>query len=127
MKTLRFTIKGTLPLLQNNPQCADPMNKYSLEKKPLVSKSGSKRTPEEWQELNELEIRSKIYWDDGIGIYVPARWVIAAIAKASFKTTRKSAENVRSSVIVNDDKIPLNYSRKNTVKKPVDIIRNEYF
>lgn len=125
MKQLNYTITGLLPLLINNPQCADPLNKYSKLKKPLTSKRS--KTDDDLAELADLDIRSKIYWDDEIGIYIPSSWVLAAIAANSFSVCKVSKKSVRGGVFMNEHKLKLTYKNINKVKKPVDIIKNEIF
>lgn len=123
MKTLRYEITGTQPLLFNNPQCVDKFNKYSQLKKPLISR-GSKRTEDEESELQELEIRSKIYWNKELGIYVPSTWVSASLNKVSFSTTKIAKGTMRGSVFMNEPQLKLTYKGMNLVKEPVDIVKN---
>jgi len=127
MNTLKFEITGELPLLLNNPQCADPLNKYNKLKKPLTSKGSSKRTDEDWAELADLEIRSKIYWDEDLGIYVPATWILAALGKVSFGVSKVAKASIRGGVFMNEPKLKLNYDGIETVKEPLDIVKNSKF
>lgn len=127
--TIRFmsaTFTGKNPLLQNNPQTVDRFNIYTKAMKRINDKK-TRRTDDDFMELKNIEVRAKIYWDDAIGIYVPSSWVTAAIAGASFKTSKISKADVRSAVFAVDDKLPLIYRDKAKVKTPDDIVGNNAF
>lgn len=127
--TIRFMkahFKGKNPLLQNNPQTVDRFNPYTKAMKRINDKK-TRRTDDDFLELKNIEVRAKIYWDDAIGIYVPATWVTAAIAGASFKTAKISKADIRSAVFAADDKLPLTYRDQDKVKTPDDIVGNEAF
>ena len=127
IRSLTVTFTGVSPLLQNNPQTVDRFNKYSRAMAVINAKK-TKRTDDDYLELRNIEIRSKIYWDDTIkGIYVPSAWVSAAIAKNSFKVCKVSKDGVRGSVFTTTEKLPLIYRDMAKVKGPEDIVRNEAF
>lgn len=125
MKTLKYKITGVRPLLINNPQCADPLNKYSKLKKPLTS--NKKKTDEDYAEIAELDMRSKIYWDDELGIYVPSTWIMAALGAVSFSTCKVSKKAIRSGLFMVEDKLKLSYKYQRTVKEKSDIVLNQDF
>lgn len=126
IQTLSATITGVSPLLQNNPQTVDRFNKYAKAMARINSKK-TKRTDDDYRELQDIEIRSKIHFDDDVGIFAPSTWVTAAIAGNSFRTVKVSKADVRGAVFVTDDKLPLNYRDKSKVKKPEDIVANGDF
>ena len=123
IKQLDFKVTGFSPLLLNNPQCADPLNKYSKLKKPLTSKRS--KTDEDHAEIADLEIRSKIYWDDGI--YVPSSWIQAAINKVCFSVSKVSKAAMRGGLFMSEAKMKLNYRNMSKVKEPSDIVKNNEF
>jgi hypothetical protein len=125
IQNLTVEIVGISPLLQNNPQTVDVFNKYSKLKKPLTSKRA--KTDEDVLALRELETESKIYWDDDLKVYVPTRWVMAAITKNSYKLTKISKDAIRGGVFLIGDKAKLSYDGMKTVKRITDISRNEKF
>lgn len=125
MKTLEFKINGIDPLLLNNPQCADPLNHFSKMKKPITSKRV--KTDDDLAELADIDIRSKIYWDDEMGIYVPSTWVTASLGAVSFSTAKVSKKAIRSGVFMNSQKMKLNYRGINQVKSPKDVVKNHDF
>jgi len=122
---LNFTIEGFAPLLLNNPQCVDPLNEYTKLKKPLTSKRN--KTDEDYAELADLEMRSKIYWDDELKIYIPSSWVQAAINKVCYSTSKISKAAMRGGVFMNEPKIKLEHREVKKVKTPEDIIKNGTF
>lgn len=125
IQNLQFTIIGIDPLLVNNPQVVDPFNKFKKEISAITAKRS--KTEEDLLALRDLEIRSKIYWDDKKGIYIPSQWVLASIAGCSFKQAKISKDTIRAAVFVTESKIPLQYANKNLVKTPLDIVKNDEF
>lgn len=127
--TIRFlTAKfvGLGPLLQNNPQTVDRFNQYAKAAKKINDKK-TRRTDDDYLELRNIEMRSKVYWDDAIGIYVPANWVTAAIAANSFRTVKVSKADIRAAVFTNEQKLKLAYRDQGKVKTPEDIVKNPDF
>jgi hypothetical protein len=126
IQEMKFTIKGITPLLQNNPQCVDRFNYYarSISK---INMKGKRRTDEDYLELRDLEISAKIYWNDNIGIFVPTRWVAAALAKVSFTQAKISKASFRGGVFMDGDKMELSYRGKKSVKSALDIVKNHDF
>ena len=122
--TAKFS--GINPLLQNNPQTVDRFNPYTKAMKRINDKK-TRRTDDDYLELKNIEIRSKIYFDDKIGIYVPATWVSTALAANSFKRVKISKADIRGGVFTDSDKLPLTYRGMNKVKKAEDIVGNSEF
>lgn len=126
IRYMKASFSGINPLLQNNPQTVDRFNPYAKAMKRINDKK-TRRTDDDYMELKNIEVRSKIYFDDEIGIYVPATWVSAAIASTSFKRAKISKADVRGGVFTTDDKLKLTYRSMGKVKTPEDIVRNEEF
>lgn len=126
IRSLSVAINGMNPLLQNNPQTVDRFNDYTRAMAKINAKK-TRRTDEDYRDLQDIEVRAKIYWTEELGIYVPGTWLSAAIAAASFKKAKISKADIRGSVFVEDDKIKLNYENMNLVKKPEDIVGNPFF
>jgi len=125
MKSMTITVEGVNPLLLNNPQTVDSFNPYTKQMKVITSKRA--KTDEDMLALRDLEIMSKIYWDDELGIYIPSTWVTAAIAGWSFKKAKISKADIRSAVFAVDSKVKLNYLGISKVKEPSDIVGNPHF
>lgn len=126
MRTLKATIKGISPLLQNNPQTVDRFNKYA-KKMAQINAKKTRRTDDDYLELQDIEVRSKIYFDETVGIYIPSTWLLAAIAANSFRVAKVSKADVRGAVFATVDRIPLNYRGKELIKTPEDIVGNPDF
>jgi len=126
MKTINFTITGISPLLLNNPQTADRFNKYAKRMSEIAAK-GKRRTDEDYLELRDLEVRSKLYWDDKIKVYVPSTWVATAMESVSFVICKISKAKLRGMVFMNEDKLKLSYTGSAKLKAPEDAVKLEEF
>lgn len=127
MRTMTVHIEGYSPLLQNNPQTVDRFNVYAKAMARINAKK-TKRTDDDYLELRNIEMRSKIYWDDALKcIYIPSTWITAAIAKNSFKVCKVSKDGIRGAVFANQDRLPLVYRDMKKVKTPEDIVGNDNF
>ncbi len=127
IKKMSVKIKGIAPLLQNNPQTVDPFNKYAKRMAEINKQKTYKKTEEGILEMREIEMRSKIYFDAELGIYIPARWINEALAKDSNAIIKSSKEKIRGSVFLIDEKIKLHYDGENLVKTEDDIVKNPKF
>ena len=125
IQNIRVKFNGISPLLQNNPQTVDVFNKYSKLKKPLTAKRS--KTDEDVQNLRDIEVESKVFFDDEVGIYVPTRWVMAAIAKNSHAISKIAKAKIRGAVFTTHEKAQLTYDGMKKVKSKIDIVKNEQF
>ena len=125
IQDIKVKFTGISPLLQNNPQTVDPFNHYAKLKKPLTSKRS--KTDEDLYAIREIEVESKVFFDDEIGIYIPTRWVLASIAKNSHALARVSKAKIRGAVFTTHEKAKLIYDGMNLVKSKIDIVKNEKF
>jgi len=126
VKEVDVAVNGIAPLLMNNPQTVDRFNKYAKRMSHINAKK-TKRTDEDYHELGNIEIRSKIYHNEELGVYVPARWLMAAICKVSNKIAKIPKADIRSAVFPTEEKLELSYDKKELVKTPDDIVGNEFF
>lgn len=126
IKTLTAKFIGINPLLQNNPQTVDRFNPYTRAMKAINDKK-TRRTDDDYMELKRIEVRSKIFWDDAVGVYVPSTWVLAALAANAFKTVKISKDSVRAGVFTTTGKLALKYRGMEKVKAPEDIVQNGEF
>ena len=125
IKNLKVKFDGMSPLLQNNAQTVDIFNKYSKLKKPLTSKRS--KTDEDVLELRNIEVESKVYFDEEIGIYVPQKWLSASLAKNSWAVIKVKKDHVRAGIFIIEDKTKLHFDGDNKVKTIKDIAKNEKF
>lgn len=80
MKTLRFKITGTTPLMLNNPQTVNPFNEYSKMLQPLTSKR--KKTEDDLMEISRIKFLASLYVDNGVYI-IPATHFEKSVIDAS--------------------------------------------
>lgn len=126
MKQANITITGINPLLQCNPQTVDPFNKFARLKKAITNKRTSK-TDDDLIELGNLETESKIYFDEKIGVYVPATWLTEAICTTAFAVAKIGRTKMRGGIFATEDKIALDYNGKSKVKAIADVVHNPQF
>lgn len=124
-QSFNVTFNGFAPLLLNNPQTVDSFNKYSIAKKKYTAKRA--KTDEDVLALRSLEVESKLYFDEDLGVYVPTQWVIAMIAKNSWAIAKIKKETIRGAVFIVQDKAKLNYDGQGIVKTITDVVKNEKF
>jgi hypothetical protein len=126
MQTLTATFTGVAPLLHANPQGVARTFPTTRRMKEINSKK-TRRTDADYAELADLEVASRVYWDDSIGVYVPTRWVAEAIAKKAFAVAKISKGATRGALFMTADKVPLTYRGKAGVKKVEDVVKNPAF
>jgi hypothetical protein len=126
MQTAKIAIKGINPLLLNNPQTVDRFNPYAKRMAAINAKK-TRRTDDDYKELRELELKAKLYFDDEVGVYIPGRWVMEAIASNGFRVAKLSRDNIRGALFISDEKIKLNYKGMNKVKQSEDVVVNPEF
>lgn len=125
MKSIQVKFNGISPLLQNNSQTVDVFNKYAKLKKPLTAKRT--KTDEDVQALRDIEVESKLYFNDELKMYVPSRWVMAAIAKNSHAVAKIAKAKIRGAVFAVNDKCKLTYDGMELVNSKIDIVKNDRF
>lgn len=126
MKTGTATFTGIAPLLQNNPQTVDRFNKYSRAMAAINAKK-TRRTDDDYMELRDLEMRSKIHWSDGVGIVVPTTWFTAGVGAVSYRVAKLSKADSRAAIFADETIVPLVYRDMDKVKTPEDIVKSNKF
>jgi len=126
MRNAKISITGVSPLLMNNPQTVDRFNKFAKRMAAINAKK-TRRTDDDYLELRDLEMESKSYFDEEIGVYVPSSWVSEAIATAAFRVAKISRADIRGAMFTTEDKIRLTYRDMDKVKKIEDIVKNQAF
>lgn len=126
MRTANISIKGVTPLLQNNPQTVDRFNKFAKRMAQINAKK-TRRTDDDYLELRDIEMESKVYFDAEMGVYVPASWLAEAIATSAFKVAKISRADIRGAMFTTDDKLKLSYRDSDKVKAVTDIVGNATF
>lgn len=126
MRTAQISIKGVSPLLQNNPQTVDRFNRFSKRMAAINAKK-TRRTDDDYLELRDIEIESKVYFDDDLGVYVPSSWVAEAVATSAFKVAKISRADIRGAMFTTEDKIKLAHRDEDKIKSIEDIVKNPVF
>lgn len=111
MKTLRVTWKGITPLIMHSCKCVNPLHPISKELQKYTPKK--KKTDEDLKIISDLEWQAGAYWEDEIGLYIPAENVEATI-KNGAKAYKKGTD-VQKYVEVKDLYIPFNYGENLTL------------
>ena len=122
----RIVVAGISPLLQNNPQTVDPFNRFAKAKKSITNKRTAK-TDDDLLELGNLETESKLYFDDEIGVYIPATWITEAIICTGFSVAKIGRAKMRGGLFATEPKIKLEYRGMNKVKTITDVVMNSEF
>lgn len=122
----RIVVTGISPLLQNNPQTVDPFNHYAKAKKAITNKRTAK-TDDDLLELGNIETESKLYFDDEIGVYIPATWITEAIICTGFSVAKIGRAKMRGGLFATEPKIKLKYRGMNKVKTITDVVMNSEF
>ena len=122
----QLVVTGIAPLLQNNPQTVDPFNTYAKAKKAITNKRTAK-TDDDLIELGNIETESKIYFDDEVGVYVPATWITEAIICTGFSVAKIGRAKMRGGLFATEPKIKLQYRGMNKVKTIADVVMNSEF
>ena len=122
----RISVAGISPLLQNNPQTVDPFNRFAKAKKAITNKRTAK-TDDDLLELGNLETESKLYFDDEIGVYIPATWITEAIICTGFSVAKIGRAKMRGGLFATEPKIKLKYRGMNKVKTITDVVMNSEF
>ena len=125
MKNLKCTVTGNNEIRVNNPQSADSLNKYAKKIKAL--RAVKKKTDADEALLRNMEVESKLYFNDELGVWIPTTWIMAAVGKLAFKQIKVSKADIRGGVFVNGTKIKLNYHDMDKVKKIEDLVLNPFF
>lgn len=127
IKQATVKITGIAPLLQNNPQTVDPFNRFSKAKAVITRKKGPQRTDDDLIELGNLETESKVYFDDEIGVYVPATWLTEAINVTAFSVAKIGKGKMRGGLFATEPKVKLHYRDMGKVKTITDVVMNPAF
>lgn len=77
MRTIEAVWKGTSPLIMNSPRSVNTLDPLSKELKDLTAKRN--KTEEDLRKISDLEWELSLYWDDCVGLYLPAENITKCI------------------------------------------------
>ncbi len=122
MKKLHVRMNGVTPILMNNPQGVNPLNPLVMEKKALTSLPKKERSTEEnLLKLSDLEWKIGVYWDDGIGLYVPSECIIGTLVDGA--KMNKNGQNILKACQVCESIIPLDIGEEQNYEKMIQDLR----
>ena len=93
MKKIKCEFHGISPIILHSCQCVNPLHPISLEMKKINAKK-KKKTEEDLATLSDLEWEAGLYWDDEVGVYIPAENIEATIREGA-KARRKGKDIVK--------------------------------
>jgi len=105
-------ISGVSPLLMHSCQLVDASNPYTKKIKAITNKTAKKRTDTDALDLIELEFNGSLYFDDGIGPFLPGTNLEGAIRDGA--RTERKGKDIESGFVVEQDMIPLQYDGPRT-------------
>jgi hypothetical protein len=126
MRSAEITVTGVSPLLMNNPQTVDRFNRFA-KRMAVISAKKNRRTDDDFLEYRDLEMESKSYFDEEVGVYVPSSWLAEAIAATAFRVAKTSKADIRGALFVTQEKIPLTFRDMDKIKAIADIVKNPIF
>ena len=110
MKEIRVEIHGLSPIILHSCQCVNPLHPISLEMKKLTSKR--KKTEEDIVKLSDLEWEAGLYWNDEVGVYIPAENLEATIREAA--KSSKLGKHFQKGFMVKNMMVPLDIGEELT-------------
>lgn len=93
MKKIKCEFHGISPIILHSCQCVNPLHPITLEMKKINAKKKNK-TEEDLIALSDLEWEAGLYWDDSVGVYIPAENIEATIREGA-KARRKGKDIVK--------------------------------
>jgi hypothetical protein len=113
---VHLELTGRSPLLMHNGRLADPLDPMKRAMDPLAQKR--KKTPEEQEQLAQLEWMGGLYYEKGFGVYIPTINLIRSLRDAA--TAWKQGDLLYRATTIMDDKSPLIYDGP---KEPAKLYR----
>ena len=105
MKKLRITLKGLTPLLMHSCEGVNPLHPITKELKKYTSKR--QKTEEDLSTISDLEWENGLYYNDEVGVYIPAECVEASFINGA--KPNKKGSDIQKYCNVVDMCIPLDY------------------
>ena len=93
MRNIHCEWKGTAPLIMHSCQSVNPLHPLTRQMKTLTGKR--KKTEEDLIALSDLEWEAGLYWDEKIGLYIPAENIEATVREGA-KARKKGKDIVRA-------------------------------
>lgn len=110
MKSIKVKWHGVSPLLLHSNQGVNPLHPLTREKKLYTGKR--KKTDEDVMKILDIDYLLGLYWDDNIGVYVPATNVEATVREGAKRFKR--GKDVASGIMASPEVIKLDYDGPRT-------------
>ncbi len=81
MKKLRVTLFGTSELIMHSTKLVNPLHPLAIALKELQSKRI--KTEEDYIAISNIEWEGGVYWDDRVGLYIPADNIAASLKEGA--------------------------------------------
>ncbi len=111
MKNIQIDVRGTSALLMNNAEGADPLNQFAKELKKVSGKT--KKTEEDHILMSDIEWRKNLYWNDELGVHIPAENLASMIA-GSMRLSKQGKQSIH---ILVDDDMPLAFKNSKNLDR----------
>lgn len=103
MKNIHVEWKGSAPLIMHSCQSVNPLHPITREMKKITSIR--KKTEEDLLKLSDLEWEAGLYWDDNVGLYIPAENIEATVREGA--KARKKGKDIVKAFSVTEMLVPL--------------------
>lgn len=110
MKEIKCEFHGISPIILHSCQCVNPLHPIALEMKKITAKR--KKTEEDIIKLSDLEWEAGLYWNDEVGVYIPAENIEATIREAA--KASKLGKHFQKGFMVKDMMVPLDIGEELT-------------
>ena len=118
MKTISVEIKGISPLIMHSCRSVNPLDPLVVEMKKLTGKR--KKTEEDLVAISDIEWELSLYWDDTIGLYIPAENIEATVREGA--KNAKKGKHIERGFNVMEMLVPLDIGEKVTKEQ----MRHDY-
>lgn len=105
LTTIKIKWTGFRPLIMNNGEAVDPENPFTIENKEIRKTKSKDITPAQTARLKWLDWRASIYWDDDVGLYIPADNILKTIIEGARKI--RAGKQAESTLIMDEEMIPI--------------------
>ena len=110
MKRIKCEFHGISPIILHSCKCVNPLHPISIKMKQLTKKKN--KTEDDLVLLSDLEWEAGLYWDDVVGVYIPAENIEATIRNAA--KARKKGKDIIKGFNCEDLRVPLDYKENLT-------------
>lgn len=118
MKTIQVELKGISPLIMHSCRSMNPLDPLKIELQALTDKR--KKTEEDLRRISDIEWELSLYWDDTIGLYIPAENLEATVRDGA--KNAKKGKHIERGFNCLEMMVPLNIGEKVTKEQ----MRNDY-